>query len=316
MTNQATKPNPDDDSAEKPLISKVGMAVLIELLAGAVLGVLGLNFETEQQTPEDPSTPYGPVGDPSGFGTEDDPDVSIPEDAPEEPVSESEEPPTDPLAAVGIGDCLYNLGTADDLEMEPTDCGPGVFEVVDLFDDAEGLSACDGVTGSLYGYDNGFGWVYCLSYLHPWGDAYYAAEGYCFTTMSDGTYQVTECAAGTVQVMERLWGDRSSDACAEQEYYDGSVVFDGYAAGQDVKLCTRIRYPDDIGYAPVDTCLYASGPEDDMTFEFADCDWANVYVTGRSSAYDDIGMCDGYWWATWQSGAFPEYAYTVCFAWF
>jgi hypothetical protein len=77
----------------------------------------------------------------------------------------------------------------------------------------------------------------------------------------------------------------------------------------------RMVYPDDIGYAGVDTCLYASGPDNDLTFEFADCSQSNAYVVGRTGEYDAAGFCGGYGWATWQSADFPEHAYTVCWAW-
>ncbi|MDN3242001.1 LppU/SCO3897 family protein [Glycomyces tritici] len=286
------------------------MAVLVELLAGAVLAFIGLDFDKEDTPP--PSPTYPPTQGPSEIATTAGP-IETPSSSPS-PTPET--PPTDPFADLGIGDCLYNLGSPDDFELEPTDCEPGDFEVVEVFSDSGGTGACNGIPGSVYGYDHGHGSVYCLSYLHPWGDAYYAGEGQCFTKAGDGTYEITGCAEGTVQVLERFWGSSSADPCTEREFYSGSIVFEGYGEGQDAKLCTRVRYPDDIGYAQQHGCLYAGGPEDAMTFESVDCDQANVYVTGRSAVYQDTGFCDGYGWATWQSDAFPEYAYTVCFAWF
>jgi hypothetical protein len=52
-----------------------------------------------------------------------------------------------------------------------------------------------------------------------------------------------------------------------------------------------------------------------MTFDAADCSSANVYITGRTHVYGDTGFCDGYGWATWNSEVFPDYSYTICFAW-
>lgn len=50
MTDEAS--NPNADSADKPLICKVAMAVLVELLAGVVIGILGLDLgEAPAQDP-------------------------------------------------------------------------------------------------------------------------------------------------------------------------------------------------------------------------------------------------------------------------
>jgi hypothetical protein len=302
----ANPPSSTDPPGEPPgrrLFSKVGMAIVVEVLAGLVIGFFALGSDagpsdTPSTTPTE-SYRFETVGDEPGSTYT-------------EPESE---PETDPVADAGVGDCFENHGAADDFDLEPSGCDAEAFEVVDVYSDASGVSACDGVDESVFGHDPGYGSVLCLSYLHPWGDAYYAEPGECVTRADDGTYRVAECEPGVFRVLERFWDERDSDRCSEWEHYNGSLDFPGYWDEQDLLLCMRIEYPDDIGSAATDTCLYASGPDGDMRFEFADCSQSNVYVTGRSPEYDHPGFCEGYGWATWRSNVFPDHAYTVCFAW-
>ncbi|MEU6857727.1 hypothetical protein AB0B28_02435 [Glycomyces sp. NPDC046736] len=138
--------------------------------------------------------------------------------------------------------------------------------------------------------------------------------GECVTADGDDYYFPAYCDVGNFLVLERLQGKDDSAYCSEWEFYNGSLSFHEYPDSPPVLLCMRMQYPDDIGYAQTDHCLYASGPDDDMTFEFADCAYSNVYVVGRTTGRD-TSFCDGYGWATWQNAVFTEYSYTVCFAW-
>ncbi|MCD0445014.1 hypothetical protein LO763_15460 [Glycomyces sp. A-F 0318] len=307
MTDSST----DTKSSGGPgsrLFDKVGMAVVIEVLAGLVIGAFGLVAQFGGDD-ADPSS----SGDPTpSYSAE--PITDLNWTAETEPETEpEEEPTTDPVAFASVGDCFWNAGTTDDFELESSGCDPGAFEVVEVYggDDPDD---CDGVHRSSFGYAPGYDSVLCLSYLHPWGDAYYAESGECVGRGGD-MYVIADCSAGNFQVLERRWGGEDSNGCSEWEYYNGSLDFPGYIDDQDMLLCMRMVYPDDIGYAEVDTCLYASGPDDDLTFEFADCSRSNAYVAGRTGEYDATGFCDGYGWATWQSAAFPEHSYTVCWAW-
>lgn len=305
MANPPKSADSADDSLGSRLFGKVGMAILIEVLAGLVIGFLALDFGGQDKPIYEPPEPTGePVS------SDDSP--APPSPFPDE--TGDEETTTDPVAFPDVGDCFTNQGSADDFDLASSDCDSGAFEVVDVYSGGD-TDDCDGVYRSVFGYDPGYGAVLCLSYLHPWGDAYYAEPGECVTRLDDGTYATTDCASGDFQVLERFWGEEGSYDCSEWEYYNGSLDFPGYIDGQDLLLCMRIVYPDDIGFAEVDTCLYASGPDDDLHFEFADCSQANVYVTGRTSDYEAYDFCDGYGWATWQSAAFPDRSYTVCWAW-
>lgn len=308
MTNSSTDTKTFGGLGSR-LFDKVGAAVVVEVLAGLVIAVLGLivqfgGDDRPSDTPSSdvptPSYSYEPVTDDGPTWTP-------------SPDPLSADPATDPVDVAEEGDCFRNVGTTDEFDLEFSGCGPGAFEVVEVYggDDPD---ECDGVYRSSFGYAPGSGSVLCLSYLHPWGDAYWAEPGECVGRGGD-TYVIAACSAGNYQVLERLWGGEDSNSCSEWEYYNGSLDFPGYIDSQDMLLCMRMVYPDDIGYAGVDTCLYASGPDYDLTFEFADCSRSNAYVVGRAGEYDAIGFCDGYGWATWQSADFPEHAYTVCWAW-
>ncbi|GAA1689104.1 hypothetical protein GCM10009830_40830 [Glycomyces endophyticus] len=304
----ASTPNGADsehDDSDSRLFKRLGMAIVIEVLAGLVIGFFAFTFDTEDKPLyEPPTAAQTPDAAPSSADTSWSP-------SPYEPATDE---PTDPVATARVGDCFENAGVADDFDLEPSGCDPGAFEVVEVFDGGD-VHDCDGVTGSVFGHDPGYGSVLCLHYLHPWGDAYYAAPGDCVTRADDDTYRVTDCDPGDYLVLERFWGEREADRCSEWEYYNGAVEFPGYIAEQDLLLCMRMEYPDDMAFARVDDCMYASGEEGDRTFEFADCSESNVYVTGHTPDYDAQAFCDGYGWATWRSSVFPEYAYTVCWAW-
>lgn len=306
MTNPHNGPDQADDSPGSRLFGKVGMAIVIEVLAGLVIGFLALGGEDKPiyEPPAPPESTYEPVL----------PDEE-PSQSPFPTGPEAEETTTDAVAVPEVGDCFTNEGTTDVFALESSSCDPGAFEVADVYSGGD-TDDCDGVPRSLFSHDpGGGGAILCLTYLHPWGDAYYAEPGECVTLLDDGAYAITDCDPGDYQVLERFWGEEGSYDCSEWEYYNGSVDLPGYIDAQDLLLCMRIVYPDDIGFADVDTCMYASGADDDMHFAFADCSQSNVYVTGRTSDYEAYDFCNGYGWSTWQSTAFPDHSYTVCWAW-
>ncbi|GAA1689128.1 hypothetical protein GCM10009830_40870 [Glycomyces endophyticus] len=306
MTDSSTDTKPPGDAASR-MFDKVGMAVVIEVLAGIVIAVFGLVFQFgghgEPPTPtRDPTPPFStPITD-------------WPSASPTDWPPTTEAAVTNPYADVEVGDCFTNAGSTDAFDLAYSDCDPGAFEVVEIYGGDDG-DDCDGVDRSMFGHAPGYGSVFCLSYLHPWGDAYYAESGECVTRLDDDTYTTTDCAPGDLQVLETFWGEEGSYSCSEWEYYNSSLDFPGYIDDQDLLLCMRIVYPDDMGFAEVDDCLYTSGSGDDRTFEFVDCSQANAYVTGRTGEYNDTAFCGSHGSAYWQSYTFPEHAYTVCWNW-
>ncbi|GAA2268700.1 hypothetical protein GCM10009853_022580 [Glycomyces scopariae] len=305
MTN--TPANDKSPDLGDRLFGKVGWAVAVELLASLVLGVLGLDklFEDPIVDPPASTPPSYAVPEIEATDTWDPGQI---ETTDPEPVEET----TDPVFFANEGDCFLNQGSEDAFDLADSYCDPGAFEVVDVYDGGS-TGDCDSVDRSMFGFDPGSGRVLCLSYLHPWGDAYYAESGECVGRGGD-SYVIASCDVGNYQVLERLWGGEDANSCSEWEYYNGSLDFPGYIGEQDLLLCMRIVYPDDMGYAQLDDCLYTSGEGNGRTFAFADCSQANAYVTGRTGEYD-TAFCGSHGSAYWQSDPFPEHAYTVCWNW-
>ncbi|SDL33870.1 hypothetical protein SAMN05216298_3493 [Glycomyces sambucus] len=306
MSNPSTDDKPSD--LGERLFGKVGMAVVIEVLAGLVIAFLGLQIEFDDGPPDETTSlpDYEPVEDV-------DPEPVDPiEDEQDQDEEVVEEEPDEPAFDAAVGDCFLNQGSEDAFDLVDSYCDPGAFEVVDVYDGGS-TGDCDSVDRSMFGFDPGSGRVLCLSYLHPWGDAYYAESGECVGRGGD-SYVIASCDVGNYQVLERLWGGEDANSCSEWEYYNGSLDFPGYIGEQDLLLCMRIVYPDDMGYAQLDNCLYTSGEGNGRTFAFADCSQANAYVTGRTGEYD-TAFCGSHGSAYWQSDPFPEHAYTVCWNW-
>ncbi|HEY1093160.1 MAG TPA: hypothetical protein VGE61_00540 [Glycomyces sp.] len=226
----------------------------------------------------------------------------------------------DPVADAAVGDCFFVSGdiSAVEVDIESTYCGAGAFEVIDIVEGTNDLSACDAdaysdqsVTSTVTAR------VLCMAYIPIDGDtAYRAQTGECVYGPNDysSAWTTTSCDTGSFRVIERYEGQSDPNACANDGYGDRSRTYAAADSYFDVTLCLQIVYPDDIGYAEQYTCMVLY--EDD-TFRYADsCDTANVRVVGRTSDYDAASFCDGYGWSTWSSPDFPEHSYTVCWEWY
>jgi hypothetical protein len=226
----------------------------------------------------------------------------------------------DPVADASIGDCFYVSGDIADVEvgLESAYCGAGAFEVIDIAEGTNDLSACDGEEDSDQSVTSTVtARVLCLGYIAIDGDtAYRAQPGECVYGANDysSPWGITDCDTGAFEVIERYEGQADGDVCSYDAYGDRARTYTASDSYFDVTLCLQIVYPDDIGYAEQYTCMVLY--EDD-SFLYADsCDVANVRVVGRTSDYDDSGFCEGYGWTTWGSDEFPEHSYTVCWEWY
>lgn len=228
--------------------------------------------------------------------------------------SEPEEP--DPIGDAEIGDCFYDYGGESEADLEPAYCDDGTFEVVDVFYGTTDLSSCDytdRVTTRVSSSAHDL--VLCLSYRHGYGDAYHAEVGECVfgPEEADSDWYVIDCQTGAFKVLERMRGESDMDLCTDSTYYNHAFWFTTSEAYLDVLLCLQFIYPDDMGYAELNNCMYMSGdPAAGATYTFSDCDSANVYVTGRTDEFEASGFCGNDGWSTWASSDFAVHKYTVC----
>ncbi|MDA1360588.1 hypothetical protein O1R50_13205 [Glycomyces luteolus] len=277
------------------------------LIAGAV-GISVANAEDDTGPGPSPD----PTSETTGFGG-DTTDVWGGEET-------AEYVESDPVAEAAIGDCFDVSGDIADVEVgiESTYCGAGAFEVIDIVEGTNDLSACDAeedndqsVTSTVTAR------VLCLAYIPIDGDTAYRAQlGECVYGPNDysSAWTISDCDTGAFEVIERYEGESDADACANDSYGDRARTYAATDSYFDVTLCLRIIYPDDLGYAEQYTCMVLY--EDD-SFEYADsCETANVRVVGRTSDYEASGFCEGYGWSTWQNPDFPEHGYTVCWEWY
>ncbi|MDT0342286.1 serine/threonine-protein kinase [Streptomyces litchfieldiae] len=218
------------------------------------------------------------------------------------------------------GDCFENEGTLRDVELTSAECESGVFEVLRVINGSADASACDGTPLSdlAAAYPD---ITLCLTYRH-YSDVYHAREGDC---VEEYDYDVDrwipeDCTAADFTVMERLEGTNDDAGCDRSRPGSYSHAFTVEAWPElDVVLCLSMNYPrGDIGYAQPGDCLHLYGTEGDRSFEFADCDSADiVQVTRRANAYYDdateyCGQTNG---SRFDPEGFPELAYTVCWTW-
>jgi hypothetical protein len=300
--------NPD----RQPLYAVLTAAAVVAIAAFLIL-VIGDDGEDDPESGSGTDDPWATTGDYDYDYEEDTYDYET------DPAAETTAE-YDPIADAAVGDCFYDYGTETEADLESTSCTDGAFEVVDIYYGTTDLDSCDGVddlSTSVSSAANDM--VLCLSYLYSWGDAYHADPGECVfgSPGEDSYWETIECQTGAFEVLERLTGVADDSGCTESTYYNHSVWFTTSESYLDVTLCMRMIYPDDIGYAGQNDCLSMSGDPDAGTayYEFSDCDAANVYVTGRTDEYDAAWFCGDDGWASWQSGDFPEHAYTVCWRW-
>ncbi|WP_081913725.1 serine/threonine-protein kinase [Glycomyces sp. NRRL B-16210] len=226
------------------------------------------------------------------------------------------EPEPDPIRDAAIGDCFYDYGGEFEADLEPAYCDDGTFEVVDVFYGNTDLSSCDYTDRvSTRVSSSAHDMVLCLSYRHGYGDAYHAEVGECVfgPEEADSVWYVIDCQTGAFRVLERLPGESDMDLCTDSTYYNHAFWFTTSETYLDVLLCLQYIYPDDMGYAELNNCMYMSGdPSAGATYTFSDCDGANVYVTGRTDEYEASGFCGNDGWSTWASSDFAVHRYTVC----
>ncbi|RMI43546.1 LppU/SCO3897 family protein [Streptomyces triticirhizae] len=246
---------------------------------------------------------------------------SDPVDPPPDPDGDAREPEApDPVRDAAPGDCLAEGGTPDAPDLAPATCGDGVFEVREVV--PAGADCRDYVNGAeldrAVRYD-GYDLTLCLAYRHGAGSAYHAAVGDCVYGGSgdDARWEETSCQTGNFTVAGRLENESSWDDCDRSTpgYYGRSFTVSGWRPELDVRLCLRMNYPDDAGRSHLNTCLAMTGSVESPTFTFADCERANVYVTGRTSDYADADFCAPDAWATWRNEDFPDLGYTICWRW-
>jgi eukaryotic-like serine/threonine-protein kinase len=203
------------------------------------------------------------------------------------------------------------------MDLEPFACEEDAFEVVRVIPGSSDPEDCAGTEDGDWavGYPS-YDLTLCLSY-HFGQSAYHAEEGDCVYGQegADMTWEEEPCETGNFYVVARLENSSSWDDCDAYDWdYARSFSVTDWPA-LDLRLCLAMNYPDDAGRAEVDNCLLMTGPENDPTFEFADCDASNVYVTGRTSEYSDDAFCGNDAWTSWQNEDHPDMGYTVCWRW-
>jgi eukaryotic-like serine/threonine-protein kinase len=309
----------------KPNRGRIGVGILVALGALLLMSqVYAAN--TDDDASGSGSESYEPTDDyeeptyPDDFGTTPTADEDYPEPDYEETYEDDPEPPPpsptpDPVANAVEGDCFDNYGTRHDWDLEPTTCGDGTWEAVQIIRGSTDLDRCRGLPRVDWrvSYED---MVFCLSYQHGNGSAYHAQVGECVYGGSGGdtVWEIEDCQTGNFTVVGRYHNKSDWSDCDSGDWDHGrSFTVTGWGNQLNVRLCLLMNYPDDIGHADIDTCLSMTGTEPNLNFEFADCDYANVYVTGRTSTYDDTAFCGSDGWSTWQSYDFPDLSYTVCF---
>ncbi|MEW2625634.1 hypothetical protein [Streptomyces sp. NPDC048106] len=223
--------------------------------------------------------------------------------------------PTDPIGTAEVGDCFDDHGGGKQADLSPADCAAGTFKVARIRTGTTDLDSCDGVTDSDESVSSAvYDRVLCLSYQSSGGSAFHAHQGDCvFGAPGDEEWSTQSCRTGTFKVLAAYRGTTSHAKCESWPHYNywRSMKVAGNSA-LDVMLCLSMNYPDDAGYAIRNECLVKSG----NTFtNVGDCGKSNVYVTGRTSTYNDASFCGSDGSTTWPSTDYPAFAYTVCWRW-
>ncbi|THV34684.1 LppU/SCO3897 family protein [Glycomyces buryatensis] len=239
----------------------------------------------------------------------------------DEPWTEEEETePLDPVEAAVVGDCFVDYGDEYSADIEPTSCGAGSFETVDIFEGTSDLASCDSVENANKAVTStAASRVLCLSYIAIDGDdAYQAQVDECVYGPNEtgSAWGTIGCEDGAFRVLERLEGQSDMGMCSESTYYNHAISYTTSETYLDVVLCLQMIYPGgDIGYAEMDHCMSMTG--DYEYFEFvSDCSSGNVYLTGRTSEdVDSESWCNGWGWYNWTNPDFPEHTFTACWGW-
>ncbi|WP_206305982.1 hypothetical protein [Streptomyces sp. RFCAC02] len=219
------------------------------------------------------------------------------------------------------GDCFANEGSLRDPELTPMgECESGAFEVLRVVHGSAAEAACEGTPLSdLTAVQPEQDVTLCLTYRHGEEDVYHAREGDCVEEydFGDDRWMLEDCSTGDFTVVERLEGTSDDSGCDRSRPGSYSRPYPVESWPElDTVLCLSANHPSDIGYAQPSDCLRVSGPEGHRSFEFADCDGADIAtVTQRKNSYDADDI-DAYCGRDGGSGfspeGFPELAYTAC----
>ncbi len=302
-------------SAAKALVAAA--AVILVIIVGVVGGHSGggsgqaSESSTQPSVSQDDGGGTSPYDDSSGGSGSTSLDPT-PSDSP----SESASPTPDPVGDAEVGSCFDDRGTGNHSDLTPTSCTSGAFKVVQINSATTDLNSCDGVTDSDRSVSSAeHDRVLCLSYLSPGGTAYHARSGDCvYGTSPSSSWSEVSCQTGNFKVLAAYRGTSDSAKCNSLTHYNQwlHIPAGGYS-GLDMMLCLSMNYPDDAGYATQRECLLKSGDGPKARFtNVGSCASSNVYVTGRTSTYNDAGFCNQDGWTTWENPDYPRLGYTVC----
>jgi hypothetical protein len=302
-TTTATSTKPKNGGVLAAVVS----AALLILIVALVLGNHSNNTPTP--SPISSTDTYDP------YATYTDPYTNPATD----PATTTQAPTQDPEAQATVGSCFYDYGTSTTPDLVSTSCTTGTFEVVKVVDGSTDLSSCDNVTGEDKAVSSpSDDLVLCLSYQSGGGNAFHATQGQCVygLSASNDQWDVQDCQTGNFKVLAVYRGTTDSSKCNSWPNYDEWKDFTVSSdSGLDVMLCLSMNYPDAAGNATQNECLYKSGSDSNATFtNTGSCSNANVYVTGRTSTYDDKSFCGNDGWTTWEPTDYPSLGYTVCWA--
>lgn len=237
------------------------------------------------------------------------------------PSTPSVSTPPDPMEAAEIGSCFYEYGTVSQPDLVTGACVSGAFKVVRVFRSTTDLNSCDHIDDSDRSVSSKrHNLVLCLSYLNSGGMSYHAQPGQCvFGPNGPGPWDTQPCQTGNFKVLAVYKStDDSTDEgkCKQLRRADSWKKFPANEPDLARVLCLSMNYPDDAGRAAQYQCLLRSGDRNRPTFtDVGSCAASNVFVTGRTNAYDAGGFCGNDGWTTWRSEAFPDFSYTMCWRW-
>jgi hypothetical protein len=288
------------------VIAAVVSAVLLVLIVAIALS----NHSSDTPTP----SPISATDTYDPYATYTDPYTNPATD----PATTTQAPTQDAEAQATVGSCFYDYGTSTTPDLVSTSCTTGAFEVVKVVDGTTDLGSCDNVTGEDEAVSSpSDDLVLCLSYQSA-GNAFHATQGNCVygLSASNEDWNVENCQTGNFKVLAVYRGTTDSSKCKSWPNYDEWKDFTVSSdSGLDVMLCLSLNYPDAAGNATQNECLSKSGSDSDATFtNTGSCSNANVYITGRTSTYDDKSFCGNDGWTTWEPTDYPSLGYTVCWA--
>lgn len=236
-------------------------------------------------------------------------------------ISASPAPRTDPLTEAVVGDCLDDEDwTVDGIDLSFEDrCDDDTFEVVEVIEESTDVAACS-ITGHGYSAvaSESAARVLCLKYVYGEGNAAYAEPGECVAGSHDqwpSDWRIVDCEIDTLEVVEVAENESNIEVCDQHPGLAAGYLVSALHDELDVVLCVRLVLPQgDLGHAVPGECLTRTGSGTEVNFKFSDCDSADVVVSGRVSELNAYEACDDEdGWLSWQSSAFPDVIWTVCY---